>query len=314
MDESPVPNDMAYFINDTVGNTIFGENAYAESIFGGENGQGFRAGVFAMWKTSRNIAVSLMVLFVGIVGIMVMVRHKINPNVVASLYNTLPYIPIAVGFILLSYPIVTFILSSVWSLSKFAIWMAVVNGSSFANGIAGLDANSNWYDYMAVGFNNFIRIFNPVNWVSYVFLLMALLAVMFTLFLTLFKILAIYIRFIWYTIVSPFVGLAFMLPGNQGVLVHFLKKIVVDIVSIPIMLFTVFFGLMIVASGSVATSAGDGFLGSLFFEALGLNFFWSLARVMLGIIIIWQGRKVGSILRDSLGIQKGIFYNPKQRH
>lgn len=298
VEETPIPVDMAYFMDDTFGNTLFGESAYA---FKGPFPDGIYEGVFATWKTFRNISVSLLVLILGITGLMVMLRYKISPQVVASVYNTLPYVPIGIAFILLSYPIVTMFLSVIWPLIQFSYNI----GMSIAESIL---PQGGFLDLVAGSVNNVIYRLNPANWASILLATLSMVVVVIVLIAALIKIAFIYARFALYVIASPFVGLIYILPGKQAILVNFLKKLFAEVLTVPLIVLALIIGLSFIRSGSSAAGAG-GSSADAWALLTGFSAYWQCLKVIIGTSIIWQSLKVDKMLKESLQVQKGIFYN-----
>lgn len=305
-EKSPVPTDMAYYINDTFDNTLMGEDVYALSLFDNT----YEKGIFTIWKTVRNISVSLLSLFLGVVGLMIMFRYKINPQVVATVYNSLPYVPVGIAFIVLSYPIVNFVLSMVWPLAFFAFQLGLSVVAQF--GLSGLSADPSFTEIIVWAINGLVGSVQPTSLLVVALMLVAVIMTLGGMAICLLKVLSIYIRFIWYTIVSPVVGLLFILPGNQKILTSFLIKILADVLAIPV----TFLGL-IVGCGIIATSilgASDGSLEALLFRGMfNVNMFAIMIRVCMGFIIMTQSIKADKIIHEALSVQKGIFYNPQPK-
>ncbi len=301
-EESPIPADMAYFINDSFGNTIFTENAYAkELVFGNDVGKV----VFILWKVSRNIAVSLSVLILGIVGLMVMLRTKINPQVVASVYNSLPYVPVGIVFIILSYPIVTFVLSVIGPLTKvgFGIGFNIID--QVQSGMIG----TTFADKFTYGLNNLISYLNGTAYINFILTIVALLIAVIVVFLVIFKLIQIYVNFIWYIIAAPFVGLVYMIPGRQSILVGFFKKVLADVLTIPIMILVLIAGFGILSLPPVYS----GGLPAVIVPLIALQWVSAFLKFSVGIIFMTTSLKIHKMLKESLGVQKGIFYNPQRR-
>jgi len=74
-----------------------------------------------VWSVARNIIYFLFVIAFVIIGIMIMLRVKINPQTVMSIQNQIPKIIIAILLITFSYAIVGFLIDLMWVSTYFTI-------------------------------------------------------------------------------------------------------------------------------------------------------------------------------------------------
>ena len=99
-------------------------------------GFGFTTGassVVAIWRVSRNIAYTLMVLVVLVIAFMIMFRVKISPQAVIGAQTALPKIVIALILITFSYAIAGFLIDLMY------IVMGLLTGLLVTSGVAGQD-------------------------------------------------------------------------------------------------------------------------------------------------------------------------------
>jgi hypothetical protein len=103
--EPLIQTDLALFIDDTFKDNIFSNEAYAQGKLSTPNNT-FRLATYHAWKVSRNASLILLSSILALAALMVIFNKKLSPQVTISVYSVLPTIPVAIGLILLSYPIV----------------------------------------------------------------------------------------------------------------------------------------------------------------------------------------------------------------
>ncbi len=74
-----------------------------------------------MWKLSRNIAYLFLVIVFIILGVMIMLRVKVNPRTVMTVQNQIPRIIIGILLITFSYAIAGLLVDAMWVTTYFAI-------------------------------------------------------------------------------------------------------------------------------------------------------------------------------------------------
>ena len=74
-----------------------------------------------IWTMFRNIAFTLIVLFIVIVGFMIMFRFKVNPQTVVSLSNALPRVVITLLMISFSFAIAGFLIDLMYIVTIFGV-------------------------------------------------------------------------------------------------------------------------------------------------------------------------------------------------
>lgn len=97
------PASAGTYVADVVSNSRFApQTAYAQAP-----GLGFGAlnPILGTWKAFRNVAYYLLVLIGFVVGILVLIRHKVSGNVAVTVQNALPRIVITIVLITFSYAI-----------------------------------------------------------------------------------------------------------------------------------------------------------------------------------------------------------------
>lgn len=302
--EAMPPTDLALFMNDATKNNILGvQPAYAQSAFQGD----FKNFVLSAWKFTRNISLALMGVVIGISALMIMFRAQIAPRVSVSIYNVLPMIPIGLGLILLSYPILTLVFSLMWPLRDFAVRLGqeILSESftTFASRISTGELVLTTFN----GFFGFITDLGIAALIGLLILVTLLLMAIFIIISVIFTYINVYISFMFKTIASPLVVLVSMLPGRSGVLINFAKGIVADLLAIPVLWFFVFIGLAIMAytPGGAFTVGLDG-SGFLFGSKWAILFTY-IAKYFIGVTVIWKARNARGMLKGMLGVSDDMW-------
>src|SRR3989338_9894960 len=101
---NPAASGIAY-VHDTLNNAGFVKPAYAQGI-------GFSAlsTFLPFWKVTRNIAYSIIIIVMLIIGFMIIFRMKIDPKTVITIQAALPKIVVALLLITFSYAIAGFLI------------------------------------------------------------------------------------------------------------------------------------------------------------------------------------------------------------
>ena len=308
---APIPTNLALFMNDTFGDTMFGTTAYAGSPFVGV----FENLNFGLWKVSRNISISIFGLLLAVVGVMVMARSKISPQVVITVYTVLPIVPVSLAFIFLSYPAIASMYSFVgtfmnvaWSFMNTTILETLF--TSAGNNLPLVSGDSFW-DVAIAAVNGIVTL--PSRLLvggSTVFFLVTfgLIGTVIVLGALTFTFAKVFVSMMYTAIVSPFVGLLSILPGKQGLLMNLVKRVIADVLALPIMLVVAGVGMTIMAyvpdSGSI-----NNFFSPLFINTFGLGFglVAVVIKAFIGLSIMWKARKARSMVESLLGGVDDLF-------
>lgn len=115
IDTEPVPTNLAYFWNDSIKNVPFANRALAADVSYAH--APYLPLILDLWKAARNVAFGLLAIVMLTVGMMIMFRKKLSPQLVVTAQYALPRIALAVVLIAFSYPIGAVLLSSMNYLS-----------------------------------------------------------------------------------------------------------------------------------------------------------------------------------------------------
>ena len=103
-----MPVNLALFFRDEVKNVPFlGDRVYAATY----DNLPFEDLVLGLWKLARNMAYAILSVIMIIVGVMIMVRKKVNPQLVVTIENAIPRVILGIFLITFSYPIGATIIS-----------------------------------------------------------------------------------------------------------------------------------------------------------------------------------------------------------
>lgn len=119
---NPAASGIAY-VQDTLKNAGIVKPAYAQGI-------GFSAlsTFLPFWKVTRNIAYSVIIIVMLVIGFMIIFRMKIDPKTVITIQAALPKIVVALLLITFSYPIAGFFIDIMYFAMAIVISL-VVNGA-----------------------------------------------------------------------------------------------------------------------------------------------------------------------------------------
>lgn len=318
-----VPTNMALFLDETFKDNVFGiKPSYAQSgsLFGVSELSKPRDMVFAsitfdLWKQTRNLALAMTGVLLAIGAMGIMFRQKLSPQVVVTIGNLLPQVPIALLAIVLSYPIVTVFLNLVDPLSNVArdmaytvaeplistvrenVWAAlgvtvasVLNPYTLIAGIIAGFAGGFWVGTAVVSFFLFF-----VS-ITLVFLTLA------TIIRFIIEIIQVFITYVIVTVAFPIVAAFSILPGRQSSLLFLFKKLLANVLVIPIMWFTLIVGLAIMITAfapPTPNSTGSTFDAIALFFGGGLII--PLLKFSLGTVFIWSGLGARKHLENALG-------------
>jgi hypothetical protein len=117
MRDTPAYANLAYFMGKTTERIPFVNKAFAQTV---DYRHTLIAVVFDIWRVTRNLALALMSIILLVIGIMIILRKKVNQQVVVSVQYALPKIILAFILIIMSYPIGATLTSVSWTLHNNA--------------------------------------------------------------------------------------------------------------------------------------------------------------------------------------------------
>ncbi|MBU0649901.1 hypothetical protein KJ605_01625 [Patescibacteria group bacterium] len=269
----PLPTNLAYFWNDTIAKVPFAGTALAAEVKYAN--APLIDTILTIWKTSRNIAFGVLAIVMLVIGIMIMTRKKLSPQLVVTAQYTLPRIALAVILIVFSYPIGAVLASSMRYLAD--LMGAVVLGSASTNslsggGIAGIIAYILSSLLFATGAALPIMIVVTVS-----------ILVIVVLYITIWiKAILLFMKLIISIIFAPISFALSAIPGNEGMMSNWFKQALVNVLSYVGMFTFLNVGVLIIREITRAPSAFNGTNVAGFFVVILLPgiFIWILLQTL----------------------------------
>ena len=110
--------------------------AYAQST-GGGTGYNAMKPFLEFWKVFRNLAYSLYIIMFVVVGIMIMLRTKVNAQTIITIQTALPNLLITLLLVTFSYAIVGFMIDLMYFLIYFIVYLissvGIIDASSLSS-------------------------------------------------------------------------------------------------------------------------------------------------------------------------------------
>jgi len=205
--------------------------------------------VYDMWKLMRDISLGIMSLLLLVVGIMIMTRKKINPQAVVTVQNVLPRVAISVVLVFFSYAIGAFLIKLMWPLLTLVPHL-VINAVADNAGVP-IPFPTNPNSFSVLGWS-ILAVVSTFTWsdigmgmallISTIVLALALILVSF---ITLIRIVLIYVKLLTYVIISPLYFSIGVLPGKENMIMDWFKEMFSGIFSAAAMMGVLTFALVI---------------------------------------------------------------------
>lgn len=302
IEETPMPVDLALFINDITEDSMFGTPSYAATT---SSSSTFMTITFNIWKYARNIAIMALAVMLAIAGLMVMFRKKISPQATATIYNVLPSVPLAILFIVMSYPIISLAISLIGPLA-IASWtfasriaLDILSTSTLIAPSTTLTPTS--FFALAINIVFFMTGAWMISFPMFIVGVLMLLIFIITLLAFIFSFAKIYFNFFMYAISAPFIGAISILPGKQGLMINHLKKILLEVLVLPIMLLITMIGAIIVIA-PITIDPFDPTLGNVWGSLLLV-----IMKSFIGIGIMWSAHKSRKLLMGAFNVDTSLF-------
>lgn len=307
INEPLVPTNMALYLDDTFNDTIFStRESYAQELTDlSRPTEFFQASTLELWKFSRNIALSLLGVLLAIAGLSILFRSKLSPQVTVTVANVLPYLPISIIGIVLSYPIIAVAYNLLAPLMSVAYSIGTTVFAEIAPA-AQVQSDLGIYTIVA-GVIGIILTAGGVVVLGVILafpLIVVILIALYLLLVGLFKYIFEYAKtivlFVFYVAAFPIISAIAILPGKQNLVTLLFKKVLANLLALPIMTLMVIVGLGFIASmGSVSLSSDADF--TYLYNSSGGALFSSIIKFAIGFGIIQNSFKARSILEDAFG-------------
>lgn len=295
------------------------------AAYAADGGTGYTslAPVLRVWVVMRNLAYFIFAIIFVIVGVMVLVRAKIDPKTAATIQNSLPKIIIALVLVTFSYAIAGFLIDLMYvaialvlaiaqaiDINAYQLGLKIVNDNLFAAFFDGFTVNtlvnvtssiSDLVDKFTNGLFSFPVAGGIANVVlrGLAFLILAV-AILWALFKTWLSLLSAYANIILGIIFSPLQLMVDAIPG-QNQFEGWLRTMLANLMAFPAVIGMILIGLLLGNIGVNSGGIGPGFVPPL----LG-NGSMSDMQSLVGIAIVLTIPKVVEILQE-------ILKSPKQK-
>lgn len=226
----PLPVNLAYYFNRMAMKLpVLKDTAFAQST-------SYRAAglplIYDLWETARNIAYGIMAIVLIILGVMIMTRQKINPQVVLTAEQALPKVIISLVLITFSYPLGATIISFVPSL------ITLVFTAFFSQALTELVVNwSSGMGYLQMLFMIIVLVFSGSAAMLIFAALLLIVVFLVVLLISLIKIIFIYIKMLVSIVASPFIFAIGALPGQDNQIPDWFKGMISKLLSVAAIFF-----------------------------------------------------------------------------
>ncbi len=252
-------------------------HAYAAAT--GSNGYNYLSPFLPFWKVFRNLAYSLYIIMFIVVGIMIMLRTKVNAQTIITIQSALPNLLITLILITFSYAIVGFMIDIMYFLIYFAVYLLnsaqIISDPTklitrlMSNSAAGVLFTGRWSIVEAIGASlggllnglgtgalgiggNILSRVSPMFLIVAVAFVIAMIKLMFAL-------VKAYVMLIVQTVTAPIQILMNAMPGSKA-FSDWLKKTASYLIPFPIAAIMFIFAAILVGNPTDRTwfsSLGD---------------------------------------------------------
>lgn len=264
----PVPVNLAYFWNDSISKIPFAGSALAADVqYGNAPFIGF---ILEFWKITRNLSYGILSIIMLFVGVSIMMRKKLSPQLVVTAQYALPRIALAVILITFSYPIGAVLASSMKYL------LALSNGLIYdvaQSALAGTTAGGGAVTGV-IGIGAFAAVMLALvlasTGVGAIIVILTIVFIAAGILLYLFvwvKAFMLYIKLILSIIFAPFAFALGAVPGNESSSEKWIKSAISSVLgyvgSIAYAHMILVIAFIAVAKGFSASTLSPGAFGSI---------------------------------------------------
>ena len=306
--EAPTPTNLALYLHDLTNDTFINTPVYAA---GPVQGTVFEQVIFNVWKVTRDIALALVGVLLGYSALLVIFRRRLTAQTFVSISNVLPAVPIVIVLIVLSYPIIAVVLKAIGPMIYMSVWAVTVGFLGFTGGV-----NNAVSEIVTLAINSAFSISASLPAFSMSILMMIGVvagSMVISLILGIISAIRAYASLFVTTVISPLVLLMAILPGKMSLITNLGKRILIDMLTIPLVIAVIMLGALIV-SRPINISGSNSFAYLPYFW-YGSIFFLYITKSIIGIMIMLQSRKVRTILESTIKVGNlfGIEEQQKQR-
>lgn len=246
-------------------NNLFHKLSPVSSVKAADNGTGFSVGqsMVSLWRITRNLSYSLLVIAIVIIAFMIMFRVKINPQTVITIQSALPKLIVSMILITFSYAIAGFLIDLMY------VVIGLIATIISTGGLSALDPaklfNEFLYTYDGFGImysywvhfvmNAFLSIFDSGNmwWAGIVALLFSVFSILAILFWS-FKIIFVMVKnfaMLMISIISAPLEIMIGSITNKVGFGSWLRRMTSYLAVYPVMIIMIFFSFFFLKQGIV---------------------------------------------------------------
>ncbi|NMB91715.1 hypothetical protein GYA37_02620 [candidate division WWE3 bacterium] len=128
--KEPLVLNLAYFWNKSIAKVPFVNKAWAAPVSVERYNMPLLSAAFEIWKLCRNVSLGIISIVLLYTGILIIMRKKVNQQLVVSVQYAIPKIAIGLLLIIFSYPIGAAIVAIAWGIFRggYSIVMSFVPG------------------------------------------------------------------------------------------------------------------------------------------------------------------------------------------
>lgn len=296
------PASAKTYIADLLHSTKIVPKAYAQGL-------GFASldPVLEAWKVFRNIAYFFFVIIFLVIGVMIMLRHKISGQTVVTIQQALPNIIVALIFVTFSYAIAGFLIDIMYLSMYFIVGIfgnsnEIINANIF--GLARALISAGWSQSTAT--DSFIKemiratalpnILTGIGGLTVA--LIMVVAIIYGLFKLFFELLKSYVIVILQVAFSPLILMVGAVPG-QNTFKPWLMNIIGNLAAFPVVLV-----LLILQQILEETTAAHGGFMPPFLIGSGLG---GTIPSLVGFGILLAAPEIIKKIKEKLGATEGVF-------
>ncbi|MFZ5424405.1 MAG: hypothetical protein ACOZAO_01270 [Patescibacteria group bacterium] len=236
--DHPIPTNLAHYFRYQVRNVpVLGDRVYAQvdyNILGADF-------ILQLWQVFRNVAYGILAIVMIVIGVMIMVRKKISPQVIVTVQNALPRVVLGVLLITFSYPIGATGAALIWPLRTVVDGIMNDLGAGFAVSEAGFGAIVMLIITAVIAgmfFGGPIGVM-AIGLSAVSLTIMVMLIWIIILLIALMKTITVYVRILMMIVFAPVQFAIGTVPGNEKMIKDWFKLLAARIVAIPAMYFMI---------------------------------------------------------------------------
>lgn len=265
--QDPIVLNLAYYWNDQIAHVPFVNKALAAPVSNYAN-MPILNSTLSLWKAARNVSLGLISVVLLYTGIMIVMRKKVNPQLVVTVQYAIPKILVGLILIIFSFPIGAAITSISWALFRGA-------GAIIANLATGNNLTSQELSGYSMAAIIVAGLKNGLAGIAYLVLTIIIILVMVMLKIAVeVKAMLIYIKMVLSTVIAPFEFALGTVPGNDdkvkgwftrmakyGISVFAMGLVIPATLMVALNLLLIYSGID-PTSGTVSTNIEIGGMGS----------------------------------------------------